>query len=209
MFEADTKSIDLDSDTDDEVNPLSPLDPFTPFSPPNVGTPSPSPPWTPNLHPCQAPLFVTYTDCRHDYTRSDERVVYGDTSSDSSPGNDLCTPGCHHPARCLRHFPFTFGCRVCIDPDGWHPPLHPDINGTPQFIKVGRVHPNDLTPSYTKCEMGRLVPTSRIYLPVPMLSEQEEEWVDASPSSTASSDIERHAEIQRQTFDIRNDSSPT
>ena len=31
---------------------------------------------------------------------------------------------------------------------------------------------------------------------------EEEDWVDATPSSTASSDVERHEEIRRQAIEL-------
>ena len=132
VFEQDTVELEHDND---EVTPLYPLgpsspsNPFRPFSPPSDATSDVSPPWTPNLHPCQAPLFVSYNACRHDYTRSDERVCYDGSSSDCSPcpscnPRNVCSPGCFSPKRCLRHYPFTFGCNVCVD-SGWCPPPPP------------------------------------------------------------------------------------
>ena len=116
---------------------------FTPNNTPNGNYPHHhSPPWTPNLHPCQPPPFVSYTNCRHDYTRSDERIIY-DNSSPDTPSRftgEWCSPDCHVPGRCLRHFPFTHGCFVCMpSPISSDSDLdyHPNINGTPKFIRVG------------------------------------------------------------------------
>jgi hypothetical protein len=39
--------------------------------------------------------------------------------------------------------------------------------------------------------------------------EEEEDWVDATPSTTASSDVERHEEIRRQTFEINSATTST
>ena len=212
VFEQDTVEVESDND---EVTPLYPLglsspsNPFRPFSPPGVNTSEVSPPWTPNLHPCQAPLFVPYNACQHDYTRSDERVCYGGSSSDCSPSplckpRSECSPGCFNPKRCLRHYPFTFGCNVCIE-SGWCPPHHPDLNLTPEFIRVASNYPNDIRPVYASCEAGRYVPITRMFSPFPASPQQV--WVDATPSSTSSSDVERHEEIKRQT--INPDTSTT
>ena len=213
VFEEDTVELEPDNDEVTPLNPLGPLsptNPFRPFSPPHDATSdASSPPWTPNLHPCQAPVFVPYNACRHDYTRSDERVCYDDFSSDCSPTppcnpRSTCSPGCFSPRRCLRHYPFTFGCNVCIE-SGWNPPHHPDLNLTPEFIRVGPNYPNDVRPVYEKSEAGRYFPINRMFSPFPASSQQV--WVDATPSSTASSDVERHEETKRQTINTETSTS--
>lgn len=143
----------------DEVGSFTPNDNHTPNGYP---TPSPrSPPTTPNLHPCQPPLFVSYTNCRHDYTRSDERIIY-DSSSPDTPSRfigEWCSLFCHVPKRCLRHFPFTHGCPTCMpSPLSSNSDLdyHPNLNGTPNFIRVGDNYPEDVRPKYTNCETGML-----------------------------------------------------
>ena len=206
VFEEDTVEVDHDGDNDE----VTALNPFRPFSPPHDETLDVSPPWTPNLHPCQAPLFVSYNACRHDYTRSDERVCYDSSLSSSLPGlspikpcnpRNACSPGCFYPKRCMRHYPFTFGCNDCIE-HGWHPPHHPGLNLTPGFIRMGHDHPKGVEgPAYAKCETGRYVPITRMYSPYPASFQQE--WLDATPSSTSSSDVERHVEIRRQTLNTK------
>jgi hypothetical protein len=89
----------------------------------------------------------------------------------------------------------------------WHPPYHLDLNGTPEFIRIGRDYPYDKRPTYARCETGRFAPISRIYSPIPMFFVQD--WVDATPSTTASSDVERHEEIRRQTFEINSATTST
>ena len=227
VFEHDTAEIEIEAEAvesqsqseaepdNDEVIPLHPLNslsPTTTLGPftPTVGfTSDISPPWTPNPHPCQAPLFVAYNECRHDYTRSDERICYDVSATDCSPSTpcnprEMCSPGCFNPKRCLHHYPFTFGCNVCME-SGWHPPYHPNQNLTPEFIRVAPNYPNDKRPAYAICETGRYAPITRMFSPFPASSQQV--WVDASPSSTASSDIERHEEIERQA--VNQDTSTT
>ena len=178
-------------DSNEEVGNFTPTNPFSPFTPPT----------TPNLHPCQAPLFVSYTNCGHDYTRSDERIVYDGSSSGSSPNfrGEWCSPNCHIPKRCLRHFPITHGCPTCMpSPESSSSELdyHPNINGTPAFIRVGEYYPEDDRPTYINCETGMLSEIQWIYSPVYVSPIQD--WVDATPSSTSTSDVEKHEEIRRQ-----------
>ena len=183
-------------DGNEEVGNNYPISPATPRS---QSTYDPLA-WavTPNLHPCQAPPFVTYTNCGHDYTRSDERIIYDSSSSGYSPKfvGEWCTSTCHVPKRCVRHFPFTHGCPACLTS-----PINSsfeDFNGTPTFIRIGVRYPGDENRAYTDCETGMLSEIQWNHSPFFMSPVQD--WVDATPSPTSSSDVERHEEIRRQSI---------
>ena len=73
-----------------------------------------------------------------------------------------------------------------------------DYNGTPTFIRIGVRYPGDENRAYTNCETGMLAEIQ--WNNSPILMSPVQDWVDATPSPTSSSDVERHEEIRRQSI---------
>ena len=122
-------------------------------------------------------FYTCYNCCPHDYTCMSELIVYSDSDSSTPPTPNIFSPyrghyghspqspqipfELHRSSPCTHHFPFTH----CVCPGSginWASSeseldYHPNINGTPDFVRVGPGYPNDIRPEYTWCESGMLV----------------------------------------------------